>query len=307
MVHLLIDTDLAGDVDDAIAIAVAGILDKGREIKLEAVTHCLQHEDCARIVQIVNDYYGIDVPIGYASSSKLKYEEYSRRFLRKIVSEDGGEARRFYDAAELIKSKLRAAAEQSLTLVFIGQLNNLAELINDPEAKELLYKKAKEIVIMGGNFADYGLYFEFGNQKWTGECNIISDGESARTVFGESELPIAMVDFNQGLNVLFEPEKSGLCEDNILCRIFAAARFRSRPMWDVVTAIYAARNKPEWFTVSGEGQVLLDERCKTVFRAGGGKHRLVTLTEREKMTDYIYRILKEEESSAIEQEKMAAQ
>lgn len=290
MVQLLMDTDLSCDVDDAVALAVADIWNKKREIDFLAITHCLQHEDCIKIVQRINKYYDTEIPVGLAPSCKLDYESYSQRFLKETAQKSDILPIPYFDSIDLIKKTLERANRGSVTMLCIGLLNNLAALANDPHLKSLMYEKVKEIVIVGGNFRDYGEYFEFGNIRWEGEYNIISDIESARVVFEQTQLPLTLVDFNQGVDVILEIDRAELKNTNILREIFYTAKFLKRPMWDVVALFYAAGR--EEFTLSECGHVVLDRKGKTSFVCGGGNHRLAYVKDKKRLLSKIYSVLR---------------
>ena len=198
----------------------------------------------------------------------------------------------FYDSLSLIRRELKKADDKSVTLVFIGQLNNLADMLKNPQDKALLSNKTEKIVIMGGNFADYGEQYFYGRCYWRGEFNIISDLDSSRTVFSQNELPIYMVDFNQGIGADFVCADCGIKNDNILAHLFEVSGFTCRPMWDPVTVVFASDVMDSLFSISARGRVNMNEHGKTTFAEGDGNYRLVTLTDKEEFKKRVYNLIR---------------
>ena len=90
--------------------------------------------------------------------------------------------------------------DKSVTFVCIGQANNIADFL-DFDA-DLFLRKVKRVVIMCGNFVDYDKEYLLGDMYWKGEFNVIHDIRSMQRLFVEKDLPIFVLDFNQGVDVL---------------------------------------------------------------------------------------------------------
>jgi inosine-uridine nucleoside N-ribohydrolase len=277
MVKLIIDTDLGCDYDDAVAVALANIAHKNGGAELLAITESLDDRAAGLVVAYICDYYKNIIDIGVASAAKPDCKKIFSKFVNSLNGLPGDENRFLWNSAELIRQKLLCSSDKSVVLLCIGTLNNLAELVGRDGAR-LLRDKTREIVVMGGNFTDYNRYFTYGNQKWEGEYNIVSDIKSAQTLVNCDGLPLSFLDFNQGLHVLFNIRDSGLADDHPLTRIFRRGGCAERPCWDVVSLLYAL-GKAEIFEASEYGRVNVDDRGKTTFIPGVGTHRLIKLIQ----------------------------
>lgn len=161
-----LDTDIGGDIDDALALA---LIMKSPEINLIGVTTCFNYaEKKARIARRLLDlggffdvpvYAGEDQPIGKTRELTVPCQ-YDEQSLGSIEVEGGGVDKM---AEEIL------ARDEKTTLVTIGSLTDAAlMLMRYPETKS----KIEKILMMGGNY--------YSNMV---ECNIAEDAVAAKYVF----------------------------------------------------------------------------------------------------------------------------
>lgn len=288
--NLILDTDLGCDCDDVTALVIANILHRENHANMLCVTHSLNNLDGGRCIAYINRIYGNNVAVGVSDCSKIDAEQYLPRFVYKLRNEFDT-INNFPDSAELIKEKLREAEDGSVTVACIGQLNNLAKVLQDPDGANLLKTKTSAIVIMGGNFENYGEYYEWKGGKYVAEFNIATDIESAQRVVLEKDLPLYFLDFNQGGDVLTGAVLQGL-EKNPIARCYEMFGVVERESWDPITVLYAVLGGGGMFKVSENGTVLIDEQGRTTFEVGQGNHRLVTAVKKKDIKEQINEILK---------------
>lgn len=288
--NLILDTDLGCDCDDVSALVIANILHKENYVNMLCVTHSLNDIDGGRCIAYINRIYGNNLKIGISDCSKIDAEQYLQRFVYKLRNEydmDG----KFQNSVSLIKEKLKESENGSVTIACIGQLNNLAKLLQDPEGANLLKTKTCAIVIMGGNFDDYGEAYEWKGGKYKAEFNIATDVESAQTVVSQTDLPLYFLDFNQGRDVFTGEVLQGL-KKNPVARCYEMFGVVERESWDPITVLYAGLGGGGMFKVSENGTVLIDEQGRTTFQSGNGNHRLVTAIKKKDIKQQINEILK---------------
>lgn len=285
------------------ALLIANKLYKNKKINLMAVTHCVNRVLGGNAIKKINGYYNhADIPVGVAERyaidvdrlyedfyQKLQYRKDFKGFLFKpsfyrlldvIVDQKENIIENFESAYSLIIKKLKEAENGSVTLVCIGQMNNLADLIKNNI--ELLKEKINRIVVMCGNFQQSGEYYDDGETLWYGEFNIILDKESAKNVFAEKDLPLDIIDYNVGCNIL---TGSGLIgqEDNPVYKMYKLhGKGKECPSWDPIALLCASELYKDCFTVSGYGTVSVSDKGKTTFTEGEGKHRLISVKENKK-------------------------
>ncbi len=289
--NLMIDTDLGCDCDDALALAIVNVFHRERYVNVLCMTHCIADEDAGRCIDFINRFYGNDFDIGIAdkATSFSGAEKYLERYVYKLRGEFD-RSKKLYEALPLVKSKLRAAADKSVTMVFIGQLNNLAALLADEEGAALVRSKVCAINIMGGNFEEYGETFCYKQTSFKAEFNIGLDVKGAQAVVANTDLPLTFLDFNQGIGVLTGKVLKDFSQ-NPAARIYKMFGVEDRESWDVITVLYTILGGGGMFELSDSGTVHVDDDGRTTFTPGEGNHRLLRLNKAKEATEQINEII----------------
>lgn len=297
MEKLIIDTDLGFDCDDAGALAIADILKNKSEIDVLAVTHSINRKKGAEAISIINDYYGNgDIPVGVAERYAINVDKFYDEFYVKFRYTDDfhgwSEEPTFYKilngldtskydkvryphAKNLIADVLRKAADGEVTVVCIGQANNVADIL---ESEGKLYRrKVKRTVIMCGNFTEYDYEYLLGDMYWKGEFNVLLDIPSMQKLFRNIDLPICVLDFNQGFDVLSGESLAAQTNNPVRTayHIHGKGRTFNLPSWDPMTVMFASGCYDDMFELSDPGTVSVDDNGKSVFMPGKGNHRLI--------------------------------
>ena len=157
-VKIIFDTDIGGDADDLGALAMLHhFVDRG-ECELLAVGTFVNGYS-VEAVDAVNRYYNHpDIPIG-GCEAKLNFADW--HYNNPIVENYPYELT--YDeakpASQLYREVLANQPDSSVVFVTVGPLINIKNLlaskpdsISSLSGKELVHKKVKEFVIMGGKF-----------------------------------------------------------------------------------------------------------------------------------------------------------
>ncbi len=176
-VPIVLDTDIGSDIDDAFALA---LILKSPELDLLGVTTASGDTAArARIAaKLLTEAGRPDVPVAAGDGCQplpLAQGRWADGFVSAQIHSEG--------AAQLFAEVTAGWAENTITLVAIGPLTNVAHYVSDP-AKA---RKIKSIVLMGGSVRwGYG-------QSLTpvAEYNIAQDPKAAQAVFN-SGVPIVM-------------------------------------------------------------------------------------------------------------------
>ena len=89
-VKVIFDTDMYGDIDDALALAMLHALASRGEIELLAVTISTQSQWAARFVHLINTFYGRgEIPIGVVSGGVTPQMLAESRFGKYLPSPNG--------------------------------------------------------------------------------------------------------------------------------------------------------------------------------------------------------------------------
>ena len=310
MEKLIIDTDLGFDCDDAGALAIANMLKNKGELEILAVTHSVNKKIGCDAIKLVNDYYkNAGIPVGvaerYALNADRFYEEFYAKFHYAESFPGWGEKPTFYkilnkfdlgkyenvvyrSAKEIIIGTLEKSEDKSVTVVCIGQANNVADVL---ETNGVLFKKkVKRVVVMCGNFNDYDYEYRLGDMYWKGEFNVLLDIHSMQRLFAERDLPIYVLDFNQGFDVLSGAPLQSQTDNPVKTAYFVHGNGTNfnLPSWDIMAVMFASGEFTDMFSLGEKGSVTVDDNGKTTFRQGNGEHRLIyRKTEQKAFADCI--------------------
>ncbi|WP_166820487.1 nucleoside hydrolase [Thalassoroseus pseudoceratinae] len=291
---VVFDTDIAGDVDDVLALAMLHTLADRDECSIEAVTVSKTHPKNGPIVDAVNTFYGRpDITIGVTKGNYPRECKYA-----KLVDETDGNSVRYPhdllnssdapDAVEVLRRVLANAEPSSISIVSVGLAVNIADLLESPADEispltgvELVRKKVKRLSIMAGAFGPVN-----GNKHFL-EANVVNHvGSMQRFVQNwPNEVPAVWSDFNIGIRVRY-PRRSIARDFNYTPHHIVRESYllhsgpeHDRPCWDLTSVLYAVRPGDGYFGLSPAGTVsVADDGFTTFSRDESGCHRYLKMT-----------------------------
>lgn len=180
-VNIIFDSDMGPDYDDVGAIAILHALaDKG-EAHILATMASTKYPGVAAVLDVFNTYFNRQhIPIGVPKGNALELRDWQHwtdtliaRYPHKIKSNDEAQ-----DAVILYRKILAAQPDNNVTIVTIGFLTNLSNLLNTKadkysnlDGKQLVKRKVKLLVCMGGKFPSG---YEF---------NVMKDAPASQNVY----------------------------------------------------------------------------------------------------------------------------
>ncbi len=295
-VRLVFDTDITGDVDDVLALAMCHTLADQGACELLGVTVSKDNPLTASFVDAQNTWYGRpDLPVGVVRDPAAQKRE--SRYLSLADSPDyphdlrsNGAAR---EAVDLLRELLARAEDGAVVLVSVGIASNLANLLQSPgdahsplTGAELVRKKVKLLSIMAGAFA-------FANgTNYHLEANVINGIGYMQTVANEwpEEVPIVWSGYEIGENLPF-PRRSvaedfGYRTPHLVREAYLlhSGPEHDRPCWDQSSVLHAVFPDRGYFGLSAPGRVSVDDDGFTRFTPQGrggqksGRDRFLTMT-----------------------------
>lgn len=161
--RLILDTDLSSDVDDVGAVALLhGLADQG---KVEILAMQVSSGDPWSVpcLDALNTWFGRpDIPIGMVKGKAVRHESKYTRIISEGFPHNSGtseDALDAPDAVEIYRRILHEQPDQTVTLVTIGYLTNLANLLQSEADEisplngvELVRQKVQRLVCMGGEY-----------------------------------------------------------------------------------------------------------------------------------------------------------
>ncbi len=282
-VPIIFDTDITGDVDDVLALAMLHTLADRGKCELLAVTVSKKHPQAAPFVDAVNTFYGRpDIPVGTnpnAPDRDSKYLKLADSFPHDLKDEDAE------DAVSLLKKTLTAAEDRSVTIVQVGLATNLADLLKEEGGPALIRQKVKELSVMAGSLETIN-----DNNRYL-EANVRNHVQSMQILAAEwpNEIPVVWSGFEIGIAAPY-PRASIRNDFNYVEKhpvkeayLLHSGPEHDRPTWDLTSVLYAVFPQRGYFGFSKTGRVTVEDDGFTRFSPGGKepaqkRDRFLTMT-----------------------------
>ena len=264
--HVIFDTDMGNDVDDALALAMLHAFASRGEVKLLAVTVSKDNPWAAEYVRLVDEYYGRGtIPVGIVHDGKTKDDGLYVRQVCELHGRHPDKAA-VQDAVELLRKTLAGENDGAVTLIQVGFSTNLARLMESAPDRysalsgmELVKKKVRLLTVMAGDFA-----------ASKPEYNVVTDIPAASKLFSKWPTDIYFSGFEVGSAILYPassiehdfPAGNPVAE---AYRVYAKMPY-DRPTWDLTTVLYDLRPDRGYFDVSSPGNVVVAANGATTFQ-----------------------------------------
>lgn len=251
--RIILDTDMAEDVDDAGALALLHALADRGEAEILAVMHSTAYPYSVGAIDAINTYYGRpDIPIG-AYKGEIEKEAggaYARGVAEKFPS-NVKTNRQVPDATRLYRQILSSQPDRSVTIVTVGFLTNMEALLRSKpdshsirDGAALVKRKVKRLVVMGGTFPKGR------------EFNLIKAGAAAQYTVENWPTPIVFSGFEIGSKIFTGPALEKTDPRNPVresYRLYFGGAFKGRQSWDQTAVLYAVRGLRDYWTAESEG------------------------------------------------------
>lgn len=289
--NVILDTDAGGDCDDIGALFILhGAVERG-EAKLLATMGCTSSKTIAPCLDAVNSWFGRSgIPVGTLKDDGLLPNagytaEVVRRFPHRFA-----ESKDYPDAVTLYRQLLAKQPDNSVTVVAVGPLRNLANLLRSRgddasplDGKALVARKVKRLDVMGGNYPPFA-------KAKDAEWNFKMDPASAALVCSDWPTEILFNgeggSTNSGRRVTYE-----MPEHNPLTVAYAAypgvGYAGDRLSWDPVSCLVAVRGAAPWYRVQKGGTNAVDPKTgvNTWKPDAEGKHSYLVLDQKRPKRD----------------------
>lgn len=277
--EIIFDTDLGSDCDDVMALTYLMYAEDYLNVEIKAITHSLKTKYGVPAIRSMFKYFGRKCPsVGAMQGGADLVDIYAEKLAKTFASdEDYNEP----EAAVKVLRKALVESENKCVICGVGQFTNLGALflsgadeISNLNGIELLKEKCEKIVLMAGKFVD-----ELNGLRET-EWNVKWDVSAAETVLKLSPVPIVMLPFETGVDVItgknFE-EKYGTGNPLTLSFNLHPGAVNGRSSWDPITVLYAVEGAKN-FLIETVGDVTLSESGQTYFAENSqGKVTVLTL------------------------------
>lgn len=276
--YVIFDTDIGPDCDDAGALAVLFELAKKYEVKILGVANCTSNPYGNGAIRAIAEYYGHeDLKIAQHKGYEIlkDNDKYNKPVTKKYCKYENS-AIHVRPALEFYESVLKKAEDDSVTVISVGPLTNLAEILN--EQPELFNKKVNSIVAMAGKFPKGR------------EFNIECDPAAAKTVFEKFKHIIVCSGFEIGSKIKtgFNREhENNPVYDSYKKYIGGKEPPYMRESWDLTAVYYAFEGEGDFWSLSKPVSITVeDDGCISASADKYSKHYyLMKKAENEEIED----------------------
>ena len=304
-VKIIMDVDMAEDVDDAGAVAVLHALADRGEAEILGFMVSSKNEWVGPCLDAINTWYGrADLPIGYQRSYQYGYHnttdpgrETTSKYAEAVAKNFPHRLQRSSDAPEaagLARKLLAAQPDQSVTIVSVGFLSNLRSLLDSlPDESSpldgtaLVKQKVRQWVCMGGRFPS-GQFPDGG-----GEYNLMWDTVASVRAVNDWPTPVVFSGFEIGARIKTGARLRETSEKNPVRACYQHYNgLQPRESWDQTAVLFAVRGSRDYWEWSAHGVCLMHARVTHGFSQwipaeSGTHHYLLERKSPSEMTTLI--------------------
>jgi inosine-uridine nucleoside N-ribohydrolase len=252
-IKIILDTDIGPDFDDAGALAVLhSMADSGR-VEILGIMACNKDSLVVPTINLLNTYFGRPaIPVGGPKSKGVKMGA-NQHWPDSILAKYPHKYRptdEVSDAVSQYRKILSAQPDKSVTIVSIGFLTNLNNLLQSPADQissltglELVSLKVKKLVSMAG-------WFPAGK-----EFNVYMDSTASISCFEHWPTPIVFTGFEigekikTGLKLVGSPVSNSPVKDAYRIAMAASKEdVNGRMSWDQTAVLIAIYGAERFFT-----------------------------------------------------------
>ena len=264
-VPIIFDSDMGPDYDDVGAITLLHALADSGQAKILATVTSTKYDGVACVMNVFNTYFnrpGIPIAVPKGKASTLRDPQHwtdtvIAKYPHSIKRNDD-----VPDAAELYRKILSKQPNHSVTIVTVGFLTNLSNLLltkadaySSLDGKELVKQKVKQLVCMAGRFPSGS------------EFNVNQDAVASQNVFSNWPTNILFSGFEIGWKVRVglplihnnTIQNSPVKDVFGICIPMSAEDSAGRMSWDETAVLVAVKGyEPYYHLEYGRIQVAAD-------------------------------------------------
>ncbi|MES2374874.1 MAG: nucleoside hydrolase [Bacteroidota bacterium] len=278
-VPIIFDTDMGPDYDDVGAIAILHALADKNECRILATMASNKHKYVTATLSVLNTYFNRpNIPIGVVRGNAVDMDAPQKwdslivaRYPHSIASNETT-----MDATELYRKILASQPDKSITIVTVGFLTNMANLLQSKpdqysplSGKALIQQKVKCLVSMAACFDKALMPFK--------EFNVMKDSIASKTAFDNWPTPIIFSGFeigvkiHTGLPIVNSPIVHSPVKDVFARSIPLDPNDKNgRMSWDETAVLVAVRGYQPYFDVV-KGKIICYANGSTGWDSGGDR------------------------------------
>lgn len=276
--RIIFDTDMAPDYDDVGALTLLHAFADSGLVEIAATVSSNKTETAVPCIEVLNGYFGRpDIPLGVAKGIAPDINTWHKGLrwteeLPKLFPHSIKQSSDAPDAVAVYRKVLSESPDTSVVIVTVGFLSNIRDLLQSGAdsisaltGKELISKKVKRMVTMGG-------FFPEGK-----EFNIEQDTLASKIVTEEMPVPIIFSGFEIGDKILTGSRVAALNDpQNPVSMVYAMSLAQDNPegrqSWDQTAVLVGATGTEPYFDVERGNMIMLDGGVNTWEKSDTGRH-----------------------------------
>lgn len=251
--HIIFDTDMGPDFDDAGALALLHALAARGECEILATVSCNRLPSTPRAIEVFNRYFGKpDIPVGVPDGDAPEIDHknhWSDSLVCKFLK-DKKETSDYPSSTRVYRKVLAAQPDRSVTIVTVGFMSNLEDLLksegdesSELNGYELVKKKVVNYVTMAGSFPEGS------------EFNVNMHPSASSYVFEHWPGPVLFSGFEIGVKIrtggpliLQGADDNPVAWTYRYCLGFEQGKpVKEHASWDLTAVLTAVRNPENYF------------------------------------------------------------
>ncbi|GAB5454566.1 MAG: hypothetical protein Hens2KO_07950 [Henriciella sp.] len=294
--QVIFDTDFGGDADDLGAIAMLHYYADRGDLDLLAIASWSNEAYALPSLAAVNQHYGRPLlPLGVRETEPWRTEWNYTKVISDQFPHDAGAVQAAKPAVSLYRQMLADAAPNAITIITVGPLANIHNLLrsgpdkySDLDGAALVEAKVDRLIIMGGQFPDgvtaHGPEWNFdGNMK--GVTQKVLETLKRPVIFSGYEVGEALR-YGAALNQhptntpLYVGYKYFSEHAPWMKQDYAGAVLDNASFDQTAVMVAAIGSETPYWTLSEAGELTVDEEGRGTWSANpSGHHRYLILTD----------------------------
>jgi len=276
-IPVIFDSDMGPDYDDVGAITLLHAFSDSGYINILATVASTKYEGVAAVFNVLNTYFnrpGLLIGIPKGKALELKDNQHWTDTLLLKYPHKIKKNEEVLSATEVYRKTLASQPDKSVTIITVGFLTNLADLLQSISdkyskltGKELVRKKVKQLVCMAGSFP--------AGKEW----NVRMDAASSKIVFENWKTPVLFSGVEIGMKI-----KTGLPLVNDrsiknspvkdvfrVCIPLSLQDSAGRMSWDETAVLIAVKGYKPWWNIQ-TGKIKVAEDGSNTWENGDSLH-----------------------------------
>jgi len=295
--RIIFDTDFGPDYDDVGAITLLHCFADSGYVRILGTVASSRHKNVAAAINVFNTYFNRpEIPVGVVGGKAVELGD-KQHWTDSVISRYPHQIRNnseAIDAVVLYRKVLAAQPDHSVTIITVGFLTNLANLLESPRdiysdlnGYELVSRKINKLVCMGGRFPSGK------------EFNLAEDVKSTKKILADWPSPILFSGFEIGQKIKtgiplinnLEIRESPVKDVFAICIPMAEEDSAGRMSWDETAVFVAVKGWQNYYELETGRCKINAEGINEWKREESTEARLIEKMPPEKMSQILNQLI----------------